>query len=168
MIAAGRELDALVAEKVMGQEVRQFWVSLDPECGGWNICTDCLYGEPDYTELDIPRESWPPAHTSHAEMQPCYRINHLWQVVPDLSEDMAAAWGVVERMHDLGWWLDANAYFSDDAGCNAGFTPKNITGWNGRPDHAANAPTLPHAICLAALKTLGVDVDVQDLQSVPA
>jgi hypothetical protein len=129
MIAPGRDLDILIAQQIFKVK-KIYYADWDAE---------------KHSPLYIP--SGKPWRTHHIDARP----------VPQFSTNIAAAWQVVERMHDLGWWLDANAYFSDDAGCNAGFTPKNTTGWNGRPDHAANAPTLPHAICLAALKAVGYE-----------
>lgn len=72
------------------------------------------------------------------------------------STEIASAWQVVEKMREFGWffYMDNGSQgdsffvtfhegkdFSDD-GCSA----------------SAEAPTAPLAICLAALKALGVEV----------
>ena len=79
---------------------------------------------------------------------------------------------VLERMRELGWWCQMRTPFGGvelgdvgeaDSGPQgwycAGFTPLLTTGFNGRPDHQAHAPTLPEAVFLAACKALGVEVN---------
>ena len=101
----GRELDALIAEKVMGQNTRGL-----SGCGSWG----CGCSSDPYPHL------------------------------PKYSEDIAAAWRVVEKLdgtyepvierHGPGWtaWFDSNQAWAD---------------------------TAPLAICLAALKAVGVQVE---------
>ncbi len=118
MMKAGRELDALVAEKVMGIEL-----------------------------------------TITSQGHPYFRDGTLLRVpIAHYSTDIAAAWQVVEKMRDLGYWCQMRNEFEahDGPDCWAGFTPHSTTGWNGRPDHWTQAETLPLAICLAALKAVGV------------
>ena len=78
------------------------------------------------------------------------------------STNMTDAWEVVERLDALGYWFQGRTRFDNegehDDGCWAGFTPHLTTGWNGQPDHYTNAPSMPHAICLAALKAVGIDI----------
>lgn len=119
-----RELDALVAEKVMGMG-NQMTVARQPD--GSFVPT----GE-------------------------------VWYDCPEFSTDMEVAWWIVERMTDhlrVDW-------------CT--FEMRKITDWEdptwgydvffGRqydstrqPDRVAWARTAPEAICLAALKAVGVD-----------
>lgn len=105
----GRELDTLVAEKVMGM-TRQG--------------TNSLNGE-----------AW-------------FRIagiEHTSRTAPSYSTDISAAWEVWEAPHCDAWRI--------------GRSPSNghyeIT--NPYEDNflVASAPTAPHAICLAALKSVG-------------
>lgn len=122
----GRELDALVAEKVMGWEQVQ-----DPPH------TYIAYNTP--TGFRLPEE------------------------IPAYSTDLNAAWKVVEAMRRRGFWCQMRTPFGTpeqklDDGCWAGFTPHGTSGWNGKPDNWTSAPTAPHAICLAALKAVGVEV----------
>lgn len=103
----GRELDALVAEKVMG----------------WSPVGDEFDGAEFAAFLD--------AHP--------------------YSTDIAAAWEVFEKIQPA-------------AICHAKFGGKNkLPEWVvARPDdmgdEIATAPTAPHAICLAALNAVGVEV----------
>ena len=128
---AGRELDALVAEKVMG------WVLNRHEFGSE------LPGGP-LKSLGIAPDG-----------------SHIMGL-PHFSTNISAAWEVVERLDALGYWFQGRTRFDNegehDDGCWAGFTPHLTTGWNGQPDHYTNAPSMPHAICLAALKAVGIDI----------
>lgn len=71
--------------------------------------------------------------------------------IPPYSTDLAAAMLVVERMWQRGLWCQMRNPFTRDDEYWCGFTPLGTTGWNGRPDYRASAPTLPLAICRAAL-----------------
>jgi hypothetical protein len=79
------------------------------------------------------------------------------RALPRYSTDFAAAFEVVEKMGERGFWCRMTTPFYPGAPYHAGFTPHETTGWNGRPDHEGSAPTLAHAICLAALRALGVE-----------
>jgi hypothetical protein len=69
------------------------------------------------------------------------------------SVDIAAAWEVVEKMHELGYWAQIRTPFGVESNLDnwCGFTPHETTGWNGKPDNWTNAETIPSAICRAAL-----------------
>jgi hypothetical protein len=121
-IDAGRELDAMVAEKVM--ELRVF-----RDCGfqGNHVIVDggeIIIGE-----------------------------------VPRYSEDIAAAWQVVEKIETHGWYVGVGW-------CNGKYGPEK-RGWcyigghgdDGAHVGGANAATAPHAICLAGLKACGINID---------
>jgi hypothetical protein len=125
---AGRELDALVAEKVMG------WMRVNSphKITGAN-------GEPSGLE---------PIGGGYA----------TFAVVPHYSTDIAAAWQIVEMMERRGYWCQMRTPFQAGDGGDgfwAGFTPHGTSGWNGRPDHWTDATILPLAICLAALRAVG-------------
>ena len=104
-MSPGRELDALVAEKVMG--------------GRRMRTTDARY-------------YWNGLNTNGE--------------LPAYSTDIAAAWTVVERLGD-----------------KFNFIGKCADGWNAvlfydGNSHGEIAPSAPHAICLAALKAVGVEI----------
>ena len=122
VMMAGRELDALVAERVMGwkRPTREFqpW---DKTGEGMVLCT--------------PHE------------------------LPRFSEDIAAAWQVVERLHSEGWML---RLWLTDYGWHASFLHSSI-----REDDdsrlvevsaGAQNDTAPLAICLVALMAVGMKV----------
>jgi hypothetical protein len=115
---AGRELDALVAEKVMGA---------DPSTVHWHLSNATFLVDGKWVDV-------PP--------------------VPHYSTDIAAAWEVVEKMSQKYHWRIQSPFDVGDE-WYAGLTPRSVTGWNGRPDHYAGAPSAPLAICLAALKAVG-------------
>lgn len=112
-----RELDALVAEKVMGWRIERY-----------------MTNPPKPTGMGMPPDS-----TTIAE-------------IPAYSTDIAAAWEVVEKMRAQGfdnqfsWRADRPGHRSRPFAC---------FGRNG----SAEADTLQKAICLAALKAVGVKMD---------
>ena len=154
---AGRELDALVAEKVMGwkwftgNKFRQF-----PEKRFLAEETDCI-GKvkigPDLIETGTQFA------TGNEEIDEA-------GVLP-YSTNISAAWQVVEKMgqerNPFKSFLFNLSYapFGNDPG-------KNETGQKYQADffndvgekfhHRAKSDTAPHAICLAALKAAGVDL----------
>lgn len=103
---AGRELDALVAEKVMGLEVR----------GGFIIRENRRSGIPSYSR----------------------KIEYAWEVVEKMLEQ-----GYNFRIEKI---YEVYQCLFDKAICQ----------WN---EGGAYAETAPLAICLAALKTVGVEVN---------
>jgi hypothetical protein len=120
---AGRALDTLVAEKVMGRCLHRrlvFDASNCPDCGKFCVVED-----------QRKEESFHP------------------------STDIAAAWEVVEKLSESFHWT-IHTPFTSGLPWFAGLTKQGITGWNGRPDYAEGAATAPRAICLAALKAVGV------------
>lgn len=104
---ASRELDALVAEKVMG---------LEP----WPGKAGCFKA---------------PIVLHYQTPKPC--------LPPEYSTDIAAAWQVVEKMQET---------------CEVSIEQKG-TGWKVYFDAEwRGAETVPHAICLAALEAVGVQL----------
>ncbi len=144
---AGRELDAEVAEKVMGLDPQGFaehqwsgWESIDthPYCM-LRYCRQCLEGESKNCDHHIPLiECIPP--------------------IPLFSTDIAAAWEVVEKVclnNGAFTWEDAFARFSLEQWNNNYW----VAMWHeldeGFVNHgSAQANTVPLAICLAALKAV--------------
>lgn len=118
MMQPGRELDALIAEKVMGLPVARHQF-------------DC--GQMEYVRTD---KTFP---------------NFL---VPAYSTSIVDAWAVVERLRD-----DQSSVFSMTYGStvSAAFLLGTYEQANVRRGHA-EATTATHAICLAALAAVGVDV----------
>lgn len=139
---AGRELDALVAEKIRGERllfVNRAWSTED-----W-LTTD--HPTEQNVMAIITDEKWR-AGASYP--------HHL--VIPLYSVSLEAMWLVIDEMYRRGFWCQMRTPFqagADGDGFWAGFTPHGTTGWNGKPDHWTSAETMPHAICLAALKASG-------------
>jgi G:T-mismatch repair DNA endonuclease (very short patch repair protein) len=79
-LQAGRELDALVAEKVMGYK----WDGVRDDLGETRI-------------LYVPGTNWCAVDCTDAE-PPRYT-----DILPKFSTDIAAAWAVVEAMERRGW-----------------------------------------------------------------
>lgn len=158
---AGRELDALVAEKVMGFRYERV--------AGVNWWEDRLYGSEDAGGLWIVRAS---------DASPDYRDG-----LPRYSQDIAASFLVVEKMHErfaafssstpgeiAEPWPDANYLIlacrgrfglANNGGWAAAFTcvdHVDVDGneWFERPERYRGAvgETPAHAICLAALAAL--------------
>ena len=113
-MSPGRDLDRLIAEKVMGRKVYGDRISRESP------------------ELDIP-ECW----------------------LPRYSTDISAAWEVLEKVCEGTDW-------SPQVGLKScmmfgGF----VNDWGLKPTKnvmITEAESAPHAICLAALKAMGVDV----------
>lgn len=114
---AGRDLDALVAEKVMGTDVG-----------------DIFYD------------------ATHQEIMPS---------VPSYSTDMAAAWQVVEHLLAKGRPLALQAPGSYDMNEEYHQFTRWMAGFSGGVGFTeeVEADTAPLAICLAALKAVGVKLD---------
>jgi hypothetical protein len=130
---AGRELDALVAEKVMG------WKPDPARCRlcGWplsdGMCTpdNCSLRPLPIVPYDIP---------------------------PDYSTDIAAAWQVVEHLRERDIWLDSLEQKWESE------MTRVIFGWRD-PERGAlfaqeMGDTPAHAICLAALRAVGMEIPV--------
>lgn len=96
---AGRDLDRLIAEKVMGVEMGTL--------------------RPNQFSMSATSEPKP------------------------YSTDIAAAWEVLEKLSKNEVFTITNMNYAGDVFCSIG-------------DGEAQAPTAPHAICLAALAAVGV------------
>lgn len=133
-----RELDAQIAEKVMGLKIR-FECPTLPQLrveGGWLAPDDYLLLNDDGS-----------VKTGIALPGGPIRI-----AVPHYSSDISAAMEVTEKMIAAGWWagMGKDDELSDKE-WYAEFYRRRVTqrGW-------AEAETLAEAICLAALKSIGV------------
>lgn len=111
MLKPGRELDALVAEKVME----------------WQ---DCMLDNKPIDGLG----KTPEGRTA--------------VIIPNYSTNIAAAWEVVEKMRNLGWFFDLNFQASYTAMFRTDYliTTRRFE---------EKEETAPHAICLGALKAVG-------------
>lgn len=100
MIPAGRELDALVAEKVMGLKVEMLPIMYDEDYEGQVPRFSTAEWEKEMREEapDWQRESWDsdkgPVVVEGGDRK---------YVVRPYSTDIAAAWEVVEKMRKMGW-----------------------------------------------------------------
>lgn len=124
---AGRELDALVAEKVMGLPVR------------WR--------EDPYREIGMPvkgREPWLKGRANGVEYD--------WAPVPRYSADMSAAWKIVDAMNARGHALNRLAQIPYWA-CWFGGPYKDSD--TDPPIVFGSGSTAPVAICAAALAAVG-------------
>jgi hypothetical protein len=119
---ASRELDALVAEKVMG--LKQVHRAYD-------------LGEPVTGEL-------------------YFDNNQDWGTVPFYSTDIAAAWSVIDHLIALASAAMDQPYFELRT-CGSYYTAVWDTEERDWPTVTEDADTAPLAICLAALKAVGVE-----------
>jgi Phage ABA sandwich domain len=133
MMEPGRELDALIAEKVLGWDRKHAVVECEDEW--YSYCKNC-----GLTGAEVL-----PAGSKRTWDTPC-------DTPPGYSTDIAAAWEVVERMRlavmpreGEGYWAGVIAYDYKDP---CGVIDQLFGGVFGS--------TAPHAICLAALKALGI------------
>lgn len=133
---AGRELDALVAEKVIGWK----WAT---------FCRVALLLSPFDFEREVPGKPWM-GWTEGAENSVQRDIEERlegFQSIPHYSTDIAAAWEVVEKMRRDGY------------GVHVGGRPDaweiSIINAGGLEFSLDDQPTAPLSICLAALQAVG-------------
>lgn len=125
-IQAGRELDALIAEKVFG------WRWLVSEGSGKRGI---------FSEQNNP--GWFSREASGHE-----RLAYEWDCkLPYYSFDIASAWKLVERMQAEGHCLEVRPYVKVSSGYR-------VSIWEGGELDYATGETAPLAICRAALKAL--------------
>ena len=133
---AGRELDALVAGKVMG------WTCVRTE-SGWDNGPDPVTGGPQIGWYgQPPGEEWE---------------GNSGQIIEEYSTDIATAWKVVEVLAKKGYALALQA--PDSVDMNECY--RRFKRWTADfsqmeyPSTEAEADTAPLAICLAALNAVG-------------
>ena len=124
---AGRELDALIAEKVMGWEWRK--TSLNDE--------QKVLVMGNYNPLDDSTDFW--------------WGDDVMKLVPYYSRDIAAAWQVVEKMREEGLDIDITVRPKIEYGCRV--APRGECNTDNVVFLAST--TAPLAICRAALKAVG-------------
>jgi hypothetical protein len=154
---AGRELDALVAEKVMGSVVE--WLDiLDGYVMSNSDIENPVFDKPVFGKVPVIREHGVIAYDDVLGV----KINTL----PHYSTDIAAAWQVVRHFTDNG---TCNHHFTMEFWADSGTWSVEIGGREcGAPARPYRLPqdlwseSLSHAICLAVLKAVGVDVEEKE------
>lgn len=150
---AGPELDALVAEKVMGIKPKKILIATNDGGKSAAAIEDPING-PFYTQSDI----W-----NWVQETPGYKLGE-WLQYPPYSTSIEAAWEVVERLkaHEyyVGFWLSDrygdHTCPDDDSG------PWYAAFCIGFGVESASGETVAHAIALAALKAVGAPYPIQD------
>lgn len=135
-LKAGRELDALIAERVMDECPWQIWFSRDSVLR----CTD-INGISYFCANKEQAESYIkdfPVDWNAVLMEPQCK---------EYSSDISAAWEVVEKMRHLGWSFDLNLMARYTVVFRQNYL-KDTDRFSSKED------TAPHAICLAALKAI--------------
>lgn len=135
-MTAGRELDALVAEKVMGEKL--VWAYPVPLIHDGRT-VDWTYESGDGTQPHSYR-------TYEFNIGNCYASACEQTTVPDYSSDISAAWAVVEKLKELSKFSSKNPWLKF---CDVIAGP-----WNDCVTIAIWELT-PELICLAALKAVG-------------
>ena len=142
---AGRELDALVAERVMG------WEWLERATGNGNNTRKALFAplSSDWVRFNFDPAKWSPAKPNTERFadwnQCCESRQRSTRGVPRYSTDIAAAWQVVEHLlhtRNLTFRIQGDNWFSECISYRARF--------GGRFFYDANSA--PEAICRAALQ----------------
>lgn len=133
----GRELDALIAEKVME------WT--------WYV----------YAENHQQHILAPDATTANTLRWGCDALD----LVPHYSTDIAAAWTLIEKLHEdrTKTWariIEITLVYPGYVEVEVSSEIAPNSGVFDRTDIVA-ATTAPHAICLAALKAVGIDIDAE-------
>lgn len=126
-----REIDALVAEKVMGWKCHR--------------CIEGKYhpiGEHEWFRMTI--------HQRASGDRPIKDCDHFLAY----SSDISAAWEVVEKMKDDGFYCVTLVSYKDAHHCTIEGADTTVAA------HVEDAPTAPIALCLASLRAVGVDVEV--------
>ena len=151
---AGRELDAEIHERVMGQKVvaRDWPCGRDPECGYYSASmflppVGGWYSEPGPVSV-AEGGRWPPARM-RKPLVPGQKAADV-EAVPFYSTELEAAWDVVEKIRTV-WQERVRISVTttlEGYDCDIiALTGHGRIGW-------ADAPTAPHAICLAAIKSV--------------
>ena len=121
---AGAELDALIAEKVMGWDhVRK----IEPRSSIYGPCSPYYIGRENITDGDFD------------------------EPVPHYSTYIGTAWQVVEKMQANKWWFDAD-WELGELPWAAFFVDRDSFGYIGV--YGSNAESMPLAVCRAALKVV--------------
>lgn len=132
-----RELDALIAEKVMGLKPCRF--HQEGSFSAWSTVWRCDCDNGTTGCFPVNKEA----------------IDHPHSMLPHYSSDIAAAMEIVPKMSSMGHDFDLS-YWGHDNRWGARF-PGGPN--NSKSHHEIYSNTAPRAIVLAALKAKGIDVD---------
>jgi hypothetical protein len=149
---AGRELDALVAEKVMGITVIHDWdCGYMPECGNYEADMPA-YTDETFEDLCVPLR---PAKSGgfFDEIGPVHEELNSIIPVPFYSTSIEAAWVVVGKLRER-WGVEL--YGRGDGWACLVEEGDEVSG---HYIAEGDADTVALAICLAAIKCVGVEVN---------
>lgn len=157
-LVAGRELDALVAERVMGLVPGKDFGAWPGHA--WQLDED---GEIDDFAYDGDEHNGPRCTLcDESYCQHCEKPSEVCeQYPPTYSTNLLFAWQVVERLQDLGcndFGLDWERPKTGGTWLFAFNAPRHLSGSHsvGMPDPVVmHADTAPLAICRGALRVLG-------------
>ena len=141
-LEAGRELDALIAEKVMGWK--------------WFLDAANLGSGPQYRYLDEPKQWWNPPRLEWDGVSKIAIAHRPTEYQPpEYSSDIAAAWEVVEKLREMGFPVHIQC----------GQYHYGVVGYRDvLKDEWVWAKSAPLAICRAALKALSAQQKPQNQQ----
>lgn len=130
---AGRELDILIAEKVMGWTREPINpLSIEPDRRGWLNVNGYYFSHPDATTYENEK-------------------------LPKYSTNIAAAWEVVEKIKMEKCMININEDATFSSVQIERFHPLPTGGTWSCIVESSDGESAPHAICLAALKAVGYD-----------
>lgn len=143
-----RQIDALVAEKLMGFE----WRTLTAAWTNWEPVRFMVPPVPPGEEGLS--EEWDKRHPLWDGTSPVTIAADWDRDLPHYSTSIADAFQVVQAIEKRGFWMELKSPFDSDSPWFAGFTPHSTTGWNGLADFVGSGNNPAHAICVAALAVI--------------
>ena len=165
---AGRELDKLIAEKVMGlPNIEMMHLTYDPECDGVDefypssvpLGRISFYKTDDYcwrTDDERQRDQARSQEVNAPQADGIWRDPIMLAVdahlVPRYSTDIAAAWEVVEKLNLLVMPIDEDDWMAGQLDSRYSYASAETGVIDGYIAFHAVADTAPLAICRAALK----------------
>jgi len=165
-----REIDALVAVHIMGLRVlgKVHAYGVD---GDWILRLKPIHdGESCHLQPVAQSPFWPVGEVPTTDDESIGGVPLSWvDVVPEYSTDPAAAWSVVKKMRADGWEYrmgDGDGFHTVEFGRHGtGCVHGQCEIGSGCRWANANEDAMPLAVCLAALKAVGVEVEVATDQS---
>lgn len=140
---AGRDLDALIMERVFGWKwfrVVNVAVLVPP-----TVAEDWLQHNSLYTPIDSPGE------LKREHIDGVYFISMIMPEPLFVSKDHCSdVFRLINHIAKTHWW-SIKSPFEKNEMWFAGITPHSTSGWNGRPDFIGNGSTMALAVCRAAL-----------------
>lgn len=156
----GRELDALVATKVMGWKNIKHQLSNPYDDDSWEdwLGNPPLKPNDEGTRYEMRLGKCCPVCNHQDNKTTAIKVSYEQEkTIPPYSSDIAAAWQVVEKLFQLGFDLYLETFKDDEDNpqCRVSFQQIDNQDKGSGPIYA---DTAPHAICLAALKAVGVEI----------